>query len=80
MLFSTSESNAVAAAMTYLDRPLITQNVVTAVFEGTPADGVLLPKDEILSINGTEVTRGHAGGRGDPVRADRHDVRDRRAS
>jgi Lon-like protease len=56
MLFSTSESNAVAAAMTYLDRPLITQNVVTAVFEGTPADGVLLPKDEILSINGVEVS------------------------
>ena len=56
MLFSTSESNAVAAAMTYLDRPLITQNVVTAVFEDTPSDGVLLPKDEILSINGTEVT------------------------
>jgi PDZ domain-containing protein len=56
MLFSTSESNAVAAAMAYLDRPLITQNVVTAVFEDTPSDGVLLPKDEILSINGTEVT------------------------
>ena len=56
MLFSTSESNAVAAAMTYLDLPLITQNVVTAVFEGTPADGVLLPKDEIVSINGIEVT------------------------
>lgn len=56
MLFSTSESNAVAAAMTYLDLPLVTQNVVTAVFEGTPADGVLLPKDEILSINGVEVT------------------------
>jgi len=55
MLFSTSESNAVAAAMTYLGLPLITQNVVTAVFEGTPADGVLLPKDEIVSINGVEV-------------------------
>jgi PDZ domain-containing protein len=57
MLFSTSESNAVAAAMTYLDRPLITQNVVTAVYEGTPADGVLLPKDEIVSINGVEVKK-----------------------
>jgi PDZ domain-containing protein len=56
MLFSTSESNAVAAAMTYLDLPLTTRNVVTAVFEGTPADGVLLPKDEIVSINGVEVT------------------------
>jgi PDZ domain-containing protein len=55
MLFSTSESNAIAAAMTYLDRPVITQNVVTAVFEGTPADGVLLPRDEILSIDGAEV-------------------------
>lgn len=56
MLFSTSESNAVAAAMNYLGRPIITQNVVTAVFEGTPADGVLLPKDEILSIDGVDVT------------------------
>ena len=56
MLFSTSESNAVAAAMNYLDRPLITQIVVTAVFGDTPADGVLLPKDEILSIDGIKVT------------------------
>lgn len=56
MLFSTSESNAVAAAMGYLDRPVITENVVTAVYGDTPADGKLAPRDEIVSINGTEIT------------------------
>lgn len=56
MLFSTSESNAVAAAMGYLDRPVITENVVTAVYGDTPSDGKLLPRDEIVSINGTEIT------------------------
>jgi PDZ domain-containing protein len=56
MLFSTSESNAVAAALTFLDKPLLTQVVVTAVYGDTPADGVLLPKDEIVSVDGTAVT------------------------
>jgi PDZ domain-containing protein len=56
MLFSTSESNAVAAALTYLDKPLLTEVVVTAVYGDTPSDGVLLPKDEIVSIDGTAVT------------------------
>jgi PDZ domain-containing protein len=56
MLFSTSESDAVAAAMTYLDRPIISQVVVTAVIGDSPADGQLLPKDEILAVDGTKVT------------------------
>ena len=56
LLFDASESNAVAAAMRYLDRPLQTQIVATAVYEGTPADGVLQPKDEIVSIDGAAVT------------------------
>lgn len=56
LLFDTSESNAVAAAMDYLGRPVTTSVVASAVYEGTPADGVLLPKDEILRIDGTKVT------------------------
>jgi PDZ domain-containing protein len=56
MLFSTSESDAVAAAMTYLDRPIISTVVVTAVVGDSPADGQLLPKDEILTVDGTKVT------------------------
>ena len=57
LLFSTSESNAVAAAMRYLDRPVNTQIVVSAVYEETPAAGALQPKDEVVSINGTPVTQ-----------------------
>jgi len=56
LLFSTSESNAVAAAMNYLDRPVVARVVVNAVYPDTPADGVLLPKDEIVRIDGVEVT------------------------
>lgn len=56
LLFSTSESNAVAAAMGYLDRPVLTQLVVTAVYSDSPSDGVLLPKDEVLEVNGVPVT------------------------
>ncbi len=75
MLFSTSESNAVAAAMAYLGKPVVAEVVVTAVYTDTPADGVLLPKDEIVSVDGVEITAPGAGGRGDPGQADRHDVR-----
>ena len=56
LLFSTSESNAIAAAMTYLGRPVEGQVVVSAVYPETPADGLLLPKDEVVSIDGTDVT------------------------
>ena len=56
MLFSTSESNAVAAAMDYLDRPVTTDIVVTAVYSGSPADGVLEPKDQIVAVDGVDVT------------------------
>ncbi len=57
LLFSTSESNAVAAAMNHLGLPVLTTVVVSAVYSGSPSDGNLLPKDEIVSINGTPVTR-----------------------
>jgi PDZ domain-containing protein len=42
--------------MTYLGRPVQTQVVVSAVYPDTPADGVLSPKDEFVSIDGTPVT------------------------
>ena len=56
LMFSTSESDAIAAAMTYLKRPIVSEIVVTAVYGDSPADGVLLPKDEILRIDGKDVT------------------------
>jgi PDZ domain-containing protein len=56
LMFSTSESNAVAAAMTYLGKPVVTTTVVTAVYAGSPSDSVLLPKDEIVSVDGKKVT------------------------
>lgn len=55
-MFSTSQSNAVAAAATYLGRPVNENVVVNAVYSGTPADGVLQPGDRILTIDGTSVS------------------------
>lgn len=57
VLFSTSQSNAVAAAMGALGKPVIEDVVVTAVVEGTPAFGVLDAGELILRIDGREVTR-----------------------
>jgi PDZ domain-containing protein len=55
-LFSTAESNSVAAALNYLGKPVRNELVVTAVYEGTPAAGVLQPRDRILKVNGQAVT------------------------
>lgn len=55
-LFSTSESNSVAAALNYLELPVQTKIVATAVIVGAPADEVFLPRDELLSINGAPVS------------------------
>lgn len=55
ILFNTSESDAVAAALTHLDLPVTTQIVVSAVYGDSPSDGALLPKDEILKVNDTEI-------------------------
>ncbi|MBU6243818.1 MAG: PDZ domain-containing protein [Actinomycetales bacterium] len=55
-LFSTAESNSVAAALNYLGKPVRTELVVTAVYEGTPASGKLEPRDRILAVDGTKVT------------------------
>ncbi len=54
--FSSSESNAVGAAMHYLNEPVTVQAIVSSVTVGAPASGVLEPGDVIVSVNGTAVT------------------------
>ena len=53
---STSQSDAIGAALNYLKRPVTKQVVVTEVVYLSPADGKLEPKDEILTVNGTKIT------------------------
>lgn len=55
-LFSTSESNAVAAAMGHLGLPVTTRVVVDAVYSDTPAFGQFEARDEIIAVDGTQVT------------------------
>jgi len=57
VLFSTSQSNAIAAALGALGKPVIEDVVVTAVVEGTPAFGVLDAGELIRAIDGREVKR-----------------------
>jgi Lon-like protease len=52
--FQDSETNAEAAALTYLKYP--TKVVVNTVIGDAPATGKLEPGDELLSINGVEVS------------------------
>lgn len=52
--FQDSEDNAEAAALTYLDYP--TKVVVNTVITDAPADGQLEPGDELISVNGVEIT------------------------
>lgn len=54
-LFSTSGSNAIAAALNALDLPVRSTVVVDAVYDGTPAAGVLEAQDEVLSVDGAPV-------------------------
>jgi PDZ domain-containing protein len=53
--FSDSESDSVAAALTYLGRPYDTVVVVSSVITGSPADGQLEPGDQILAVDGHQV-------------------------
>ena len=55
IMFSTSQSNAIAAALGALNKPVIEDVVVTAVVEGTPAFGKLDAGELILAVNGIEV-------------------------
>lgn len=57
VLFSTSQSNAIAAAMNTIGKPLIEDVVVTAVVEGTPAFGVLDAGEVIVAIDGEPVSQ-----------------------
>jgi len=54
-MFSTSQSNAIAAAAVYLKRPVNPHVVVSAVYAETPSDGLLLPGDKVRSVDGVEV-------------------------
>jgi len=56
VLFSTSQSNAIAAALNTLGEPLIEDVVVTAVVEGTPSFGVLDAGELIVAIDGVAVS------------------------
>jgi PDZ domain-containing protein len=70
ILFDTSQSNAIAAAMRYLDRPVEIAVVANAVYSDTPAEGVIEAKDEIVAVNGTPVSSAQQvvdAVRGEPV-------------
>ncbi len=54
-LFSTSESDAVAAALTFLNLPISTEIVATAIVAEAPADGVFQARDEIVAVDGEPV-------------------------
>lgn len=54
--FSTSQSDATAAALNYLQLPVQSKILVSSIETGLPADGVLEPGDVVLSVNGVEVT------------------------
>ncbi len=55
-LFSTSESDAVGAALGYLDIPVATEVVATAVLADAPAGEFFEPRDAIVMIDGTTIT------------------------
>ena len=54
--FSTSQSYAIAAAMDYLDQPIKEQVIVTSVGLDTPAQEKLRAGDEILTVDGVQMT------------------------
>lgn len=69
-LFSTSESNAVAAALNYLSLPLDQAVIATAVFDDSPAQEFFEPRDRILRLDGqpiTEPTQVSEAIRGKPI-------------
>ncbi len=55
VMFSTSESDAVGAALNHLKRPVNKELVVTTVYGESPSDGLFQPMDHILSIDGVKV-------------------------
>lgn len=55
--WSSSQSNAVGAALHHLKRPVFERPAVTLVVDGGPSDGVLAPGDFILSVDGKAVSK-----------------------
>ncbi len=55
-LFALSQSDSIAAAMNELGLPTEQAIVVTRVVGGSPADGVVEAGDQIVSVNGAEVS------------------------
>ena len=53
--FSNSQSDAIAAALTYLDIPVPIKVVVDSVVVDSPSDGKIEPGDVVLSVNGKTV-------------------------
>jgi len=54
--FSTSQSYAIAAAMKYLNKPVLESIVITSVGLGTPALDKLRAGDEIISVDAAAMT------------------------
>lgn len=54
--WTSAQSNAVGAAMSYLKRPVKSHPAVTLVVSGGPSDGILKPGDLILEVGGKPVT------------------------
>jgi PDZ domain-containing protein len=72
--FSDSQADAIAASLSYLDRPYETLVVVSSVRGGTPADGKLEPGDQLLEVAGRPIVTTEDVGKamstvkpGDPV-------------
>lgn len=55
-MFSTAESDAIGAAMRFLDKPVTMETVVTTVFSESPAHDVLMPGDHIRALDGVDIT------------------------
>lgn len=53
--FDESQSAAVSAAMSYLDRPVVSQVTAASVTVGGPSDGIIAPGDEVVSVEGMPV-------------------------
>lgn len=54
--WADSESDAVAAALNYLGKPVTAVTVVTSVLDGSPSDGKIRAGDELLAIGGAAIT------------------------
>lgn len=55
-LFSTSESEAIGAALAFLELPVETEVIATAVLQDAPAGEVFEPRDAIVAIDGQAIS------------------------